>query len=76
MVDDHWMGDGRSEASADDIRRALRLYRVADRGAGAVVAALALLLAHRARLSRVSTSRWAAEMVGQRVERASSMHAS
>jgi len=26
-VEDHWMGDGRAEASAADIRRALRLYR-------------------------------------------------
>ncbi|PJI43303.1 adenosylcobinamide-phosphate synthase CbiB [Ferrovibrio sp.] len=29
MVDDHWMGDGRSDASAADIRRALRLYAIA-----------------------------------------------
>lgn len=26
-VEDHWMGDGRAEATATDIRRALRLYR-------------------------------------------------
>jgi len=26
-VEDHWMGDGRAEASAADIRRALRLYK-------------------------------------------------
>ena len=26
-VEDHWMGDGRAEANATDIRRALRLYR-------------------------------------------------
>jgi len=28
-VDDSWMGDGRAEATAADIRRALRLYRTA-----------------------------------------------
>ena len=28
-VDDAWMGDGRSEATPDDLARALRLYRVA-----------------------------------------------
>lgn len=28
-VQDHWMGQGRSEAGHDDIRRALRLYRTA-----------------------------------------------
>lgn len=27
VVDDHWMGDGRAEAEAADIRRALALYR-------------------------------------------------
>ena len=26
-IEDHWMGDGRAEADAADIRRALRLYR-------------------------------------------------
>lgn len=31
MVQDHWMGDGgRSAATAADVRRALRIYRVAD----------------------------------------------
>ena len=29
LVDDHWMGDGRSDLSSADIRSALRLYRVA-----------------------------------------------
>jgi adenosylcobinamide-phosphate synthase len=29
LVEDHWMGDGRGEATADDIRRALTLYAVA-----------------------------------------------
>ena len=27
LVDDHWMGDGRAEATAADIDRALGLYR-------------------------------------------------
>lgn len=43
-VDAAWMGDGRAEATADDIVRALRLYRVAYTGAVALVAAAALLL--------------------------------
>lgn len=29
LVEDHWMGDGRSEATAADIRRALKLYAMA-----------------------------------------------
>ena len=29
LVADGWMGDGRAEATAADLRRALRLYRVA-----------------------------------------------
>jgi adenosylcobinamide-phosphate synthase len=45
LVDDHWMGDGRAAASADDIRRALRLYRMACMLQAGVVAALALLIA-------------------------------
>lgn len=28
-IEDHWMGDGRAEATAGDIRRALRIYRKA-----------------------------------------------
>ncbi len=47
-VEDGWMGDGRAQASAADIRRALRLYRraclllwgLAAAGAGAAVAGL------------------------------------
>ncbi len=41
LVEDALMGDGRREATAADIRRALRLYRPAD----ALLVALALLLA-------------------------------
>ncbi|MDX3806039.1 adenosylcobinamide-phosphate synthase CbiB [Bosea thiooxidans] len=40
-VEDHWMGDGRAEATAADIRRALSLYR---RSCG-LLWALAILLA-------------------------------
>jgi adenosylcobinamide-phosphate synthase len=44
-VDDHWMGDGRVEATAQDIDRALVIYRVAFAGALLIVAALGLLVA-------------------------------
>lgn len=46
-VEDGWMGDGRAEAGADDIRRALRLYRRACGlmwGLAAVAATTALVL--------------------------------
>ena len=45
-VDDHWMGDGRAEATAADIRRALGLYRRACGllwGLAALLTAIALL---------------------------------
>jgi adenosylcobinamide-phosphate synthase len=45
LVDDVWMGDRRAEARADDIRRALRLYRMACVLQTVVVASLALLIA-------------------------------
>jgi adenosylcobinamide-phosphate synthase len=45
VVDDHWMGDGRAEATADDIDRALTIYRVAFAGALLAVAAIAGLMA-------------------------------
>ncbi len=44
LVDDHWMGDGRAEATAQDIDRALMIYRTAFGGALLVVAALGLLI--------------------------------
>ena len=44
VVDDHWMGDGRAEATAEDIDRALTLYRVAFGGALAVLAGIGLLV--------------------------------
>jgi adenosylcobinamide-phosphate synthase len=45
LVDDHWMGDGRAEATAQDIDRALVIYRVAFAGALLMVAAFGLLVA-------------------------------
>jgi adenosylcobinamide-phosphate synthase len=45
VVDDAWMGDGRTEATAQDIDRALKIYRVAFAGALSLVGALGLLVA-------------------------------
>jgi adenosylcobinamide-phosphate synthase len=44
VVDDAWMGDGRAEATAQDIDRALTIYRVAFAGALLIVAAIGLLI--------------------------------
>jgi adenosylcobinamide-phosphate synthase len=44
LVQDAFMGDGRRDADATDIRRALALYRIADAILLAVVGVLALLL--------------------------------
>src|ERR1700676_3252778 len=44
-VDDAWMGDGRAEGTAQDIDRALKIYRVAFAGALLLLAALGLLVA-------------------------------
>ena len=44
LVDDHWMGDGRAEATAQDIDRALMIYRTAFGGALLLVAALGRLV--------------------------------
>ena len=59
VVDDHWMGDGRAEATPQDIDRALTLYRTAVRGHAAICRALIVLAGQRARLSSLSTSRCA-----------------
>jgi adenosylcobinamide-phosphate synthase len=45
LVDDAWMGDGRAEATVQDIDRALQIYRVAFAGALLLVAAIGLLIA-------------------------------
>ena len=44
MVEDAYMGDGRREANTKDIRRALRVYRVAAVIEGVVVVALAMMV--------------------------------
>ncbi len=44
LVADAWMGDGRADAGVSDIRRALRLYRVACGVQAAAVALLAVAL--------------------------------
>jgi adenosylcobinamide-phosphate synthase len=44
LTEDAWIGDGRSEASAADIRRALRLYRTACAVQIAVLGLVALLI--------------------------------
>jgi adenosylcobinamide-phosphate synthase len=45
VVDDHWMGDGRTEATAQDIDRALTIYRTAFAGALIIVAAIGVIAA-------------------------------
>ena len=45
VVDDSWMGNGRSAVTAADIRAALSLYRRADRILIAIVALVAMLIA-------------------------------
>ncbi len=47
MVDDVYMGDGRRDLSAGDIRRALRLYRIACIIQGSIIIALAFLFTAR-----------------------------
>ena len=46
-VDDHWMGDGRADATMKDIDRALTIYRVAFAGALLIVAAIGWLISAR-----------------------------
>ncbi len=58
-VDDATMGDGRRDANAADIRRALALYRTADAILIALLAVCGRDL-HRANVSRRSRSRCAA----------------
>ncbi len=44
LLEDYWMGDGRTDAGPEDIRRALKLYRTACTIQAAVVALLAVAL--------------------------------
>jgi adenosylcobinamide-phosphate synthase len=46
-VDDHWMGEGRAEATIEDIERALTIYRTAFAGALLIVAAIGWLVSAR-----------------------------
>jgi adenosylcobinamide-phosphate synthase len=46
-VDDHWMGDGRSEATPEDIDRALTIFRTAFAGTLLIVAAIGWLVSAR-----------------------------
>jgi adenosylcobinamide-phosphate synthase len=43
VVDDHWMGDGRAEATTADIDRALLIYRTAF-GVALLILALVVML--------------------------------
>jgi adenosylcobinamide-phosphate synthase len=45
VVDDHWMGDGRAEATVQDIDRALTIYRTAFAGALIIVAVIGVIAA-------------------------------
>jgi adenosylcobinamide-phosphate synthase len=47
LVDDHWMGDGRAEATPEDIDRALTIYRTAFAGTLLIVAAIGWLVSAR-----------------------------
>jgi adenosylcobinamide-phosphate synthase len=47
VVDDHWMGDGRAEATVQDIDRALAVYRTAFAGLLLVVAVTCWLISGR-----------------------------
>jgi len=47
VVDDHWMGDGRAEATPEDIDRALTIYRMAFVGTLAILAAIGWLVSAR-----------------------------
>jgi adenosylcobinamide-phosphate synthase len=44
LVQDHWMGDGRTEATPEDIGRALTIYRTAFAGTLLIVAAIGWLV--------------------------------
>ena len=47
LVQDHWMGDGRTEATPEDIDRALTIYRTAFAGTLLIVAAIGWLVSAR-----------------------------
>ena len=47
LVQDHWMGDGRTEATPEDIERALTIYRTAFAGTLLIVAVIGWLVSAR-----------------------------
>jgi adenosylcobinamide-phosphate synthase len=47
VVDDHWMGDGRAEATVEDIDRALMIYRTGFAGALLIIGAIGWLISAR-----------------------------
>jgi adenosylcobinamide-phosphate synthase len=47
LVQDHWMGDGRTEATPEDIDRALTIYRTAFAGTLLIVAVIGWLVSAR-----------------------------
>jgi adenosylcobinamide-phosphate synthase len=47
LVQDHWMGDGRAEATVEDIERALTIYRTAFAGTLLIVAVIGWLVSAR-----------------------------
>jgi adenosylcobinamide-phosphate synthase len=47
VVEDHWMGDGRTEANVEDIDRALTIYRTAFAGTLLIVATIGWLVSAR-----------------------------
>jgi adenosylcobinamide-phosphate synthase len=47
LVQDHWMGDGRTEATPEDIDRALTIYRTAFAGTLTIVAVIGWLVSAR-----------------------------
>ena len=68
LTDDAWIGEGRSEATAADIRRALALYKTAC--AVQIVALGLLAVAHRASSEQAIDVDMRLEMRGERIERA------
>jgi adenosylcobinamide-phosphate synthase len=47
VIDDHWMGDGRVEATVEDIDRALMIYRTGFAGALLIIGAIVWLISAR-----------------------------
>ena len=67
LTEDPWIGEGSSDLTASDIRRALSLYRTS---CAVQIVFLRCLCPHRASLSSVDLD-MGFEMRGERIERAS-----